>query len=177
MHGATAYVQRIWTSTSCTSRQQFSPSTSHFNPGSDLEALRVPIIGVGALVRAGARGAPSESNTSTLPPTSRSTTRRRRRGGSRNSAGGASARGASARGASAGLARGAGGGAAARAGRGRTSDAEPIHISSTVDGDVVGDASSVGTDQVGTVHVLGVPGRRAVGDYPTMSANNFLFGK
>ena len=174
MHGATAYVQRIWTSTSCTSRQQFSPSTSHFNPGSDLEALRVPIIGVGALVRAGARGAPSESNTSTLPPTSRSTTRRRRRGGgSRNSAGGASA----------GLARGAGGaggagtGAAARAGRGRTSDAEPIHISSTVDGDVVGDASSVGTDQVGTVHVLGVPGRRAVGDYPTMSANNFLFGK
>ena len=127
----------------------------------DLEALRVPIIGVGALVRAGARGAPSESNTSTLPPTSRSATRwRRRGGGSRNSAGGASA----------GLARGAGGaggagtGAAARAGRGRTSDAEPVHISSTVDGDVVGDAGSVDTDQVGPVHVLGVPGQRAVGE-------------
>ena len=118
-------------------------------PNSNLEALRVPVIGVGALVRAGARGAPSESNTSTLPPTGGGAARRRRRGGGgRNSAGGASA----------GFARSArSAGSAGRAGRGRASDAEPKHIRITIYGDVVGDASAVDTDQVGSVHVLGVP--------------------
>jgi len=119
------------------------------------KALRVPVIDIGASIRANTRFAPRPPDTSTLPPPRRgaaTTARRRgrRRGASRRRRagdGGAGSSGASA------CARG---GAAAR-------DAEPGHVVLAADGDVVGDASAVDADQVGAVDILGPAGRGSVG--------------
>lgn len=114
-----------------------------------LQALRVPVVGELACVRACAGGAPREADAAALSPARGSAARRGRRG-----------RGARSRRRRARRTRGNGAGGARRAGAG---DAEPLEIVVSVDGDVVGNAGAIHAHEVLTIDVLGVRGRGVVG--------------